>query len=394
MRKVKIVFPGWIKAPNGTARFVYGLNTQNKEFEKRGVALSLLSLDARTGIRNFDNKKEIEKRSILKSRLMKLTKYSYLLTYMFIYMTSIKHSKFIVRQLDEQLRNERVDILHFQELISCYYYLKHCSKSGVKVYVTLHTDGSIWSMLEGYLPRFRSTIFSFMKRSMEKLVLEKADKINFVADNPRKHFCELYPTVASSKTSFVYNGIPDIQFCIKKSESNDVIRLVCVGTVNSRKNQRGIIEALSLMTPDLQQRYVVTFVGDGDEKSSLEKFALSLNADIKFVGSSDRVNFYLQQADAFILFSKDEGLPISIVEAMRCGLPIISTKIAGIPEMIEDGLSGFLVDVDVNQLKSLFTFMATERPDFEQMGKRSREIYEEKFSLEAMIDGYVRLWKE
>lgn len=98
------------------------------------------------------------------------------------------------------------------------------------------------------------------------------------------------------------------------------------------------------------------------------------------MGNSNQVNDYLTNSDAFILFSKDEGLPISIIEAMRCGLPIISTRIAGIPEMIVEGISGYLVDVDEQQLSELFEKILIDRPDFVKMGEKSRIIYEEKFS--------------
>lgn len=99
------------------------------------------------------------------------------------------------------------------------------------------------------------------------------------------------------------------------------------------------------------------------------KVAATLSADIYFVGNSNQVNDYLTNSDAFILFSKDEGLPISIIEAMRCGLPIISTRIAGIPEMIVEGISGYLVDVDEQQLSELFEKILIDRPDFVKWGK-------------------------
>ena len=92
------------------------------------------------------------------------------------------------------------------------------------------------------------------------------------------------------------------------------------------------------------------------------------------MGNSNQVNDYLTNSDACILFSKDEGLPISIIEAMRCGLPIISTRIAGIPEMIVEGISGYLVDVDEQQLSELFEKILIDRPDFVKMGKKSRII--------------------
>ena len=172
------------------------------------------------------------------------------------------------------------------------------------------------------------------------------------------------------------------------------IRLVCVGTLCNRKNQIGILHSLSRLTVEQQKLFAVTFVGDGPARDTLEELASTLSADVHFVGCSNRVNDYLIESDAFVLFSKDEGLPISIIEAMRCGLPIISTRIAGIPEMIIDGCSGFLTDVNEQQLSALFERILIDKPDLMEMGKESRRLYEEKFSQKAMIISYAELWRE
>lgn len=165
-----------------------------------------------------------------------------------------------------------------------------------------------------------------MKRRIEDVVLNRVDKVNFVADFPRWNFCHLYPHISSQKTSFVYNGIPDIEGGSKCISSTNQTRLVCVGTLCNRKNQIGILHALSKLTSEQQKSFSMTFVGDGPSRNILEKVAATLSADIYFVGNSNQVNDYLTNSDAFILFSKDEGLPISIIEAMRCGLHSEVTK--------------------------------------------------------------------
>lgn len=393
MKYVKIIFPGWIKAPNGVAQFVLEMKKCKDEFMTYGVKLSIFSLDDATSIdKEFNDQKQIKERASSKNRLMKCAKYSHILTYIMIYLTMIRHSKKVIGAYKKQSIDEKVDLIHFQDLMTCYYYLKNNQNIHVPVYVTLHSNGSLWSMLEEYYPRFRSFLFIPMKKRIERTVLKKASIINFVADMPRKHFCNLYSFVDAQKTSFVYNGIPDIDDRKKKSHIDDVINLVCVGTLCNRKNQMGILKALSLLTELEQNKYFITFVGDGPDRNVLESFSSSLTVNVCFIGNSNRVNDYLLQADAFILFSKDEGLPISIIEAMRCGLPIISTNIAGIPEMIENGISGYLVDVDVDKLSKLFKKLLAEKPNWNRMGMMSRKLYEKKFSREAMVSSYVDLW--
>lgn len=395
MKKVKIIFSGWIKAPNGAARFVLGLKNCVNDFADKGVELSTFTLDDVYGeLREFSDDDKIKKRASLLDKLMGYAKYSHLMTYAMIYLSGLRHSKRILKAIKESIGNEKTDILHFQDLFTCYYYLKHRRDHNISVYLTLHTNGSLWSMLEEYYPLFSSWLFGFMKRRIEHVVFSRIDKVNFVADFPRQNFCLLYPTVSPHITSFVYNGIPDVKDKKKQLLSTNAIRLVCVGTLCNRKNQIGILHSLSRLMVEQQKHFSVTFVGDGPARDVLEEFASTLSAGIHFPGSSNKVNDYLIESDAFVLFSKDEGLPISIIEAMRCGLPIISTRIAGIPEMIIDGRSGYLIDVNEQQLSDLFKMILLDKPDFAKMGEESRRIYNEKFSQEAMISSYARLWCE
>lgn len=94
-----------------------------------------------------------------------------------------------------------------------------------------------------------------MKRRIEDVVLNRVDKVNFVADFPRWNFCHLYPHISSQKTSFVYNGIPDIEGGSKGISSTNQTRLVCVGTLCNRKNQIGILHALSKLTSEQQNLF-------------------------------------------------------------------------------------------------------------------------------------------
>lgn len=393
MKKVKILFPGWIKAPNGAARFVLSLKNCINNFASQGIELSTFTLDdVFIQERTFSDDDKIKKRASLKDKLMRYAKYCHLLTYIMIYLSGPRHSKQILRAFEKSKSDEQPDIIHFQDLFTCYYYLRHRKNKRISVYLTLHGNGSLWSMLEEYYPLFRSRIFRRMKHKVEHIVLNEIDKINFVADFPRKYFCQLYPTVSPRITSFVYNGIPDIENNIRRKLLINRVRLVCVGTLCNRKNQIGILRALSKLTVEQQKHYSVTFVGDGPARDILEEFASVLSADVHFIGNSNRVNDYLMKSDVFVLFSKDEGLPISIIEAMRCSLPIISTRIAGIPEMIIDGCSGYLIDIDEQQLSSLLEKILLEKPDLVKMGEESRRLYDDKFSQNAMILSYAELW--
>ena len=112
-----------------------------------------------------------------------------------------------------------------------------------------------------------------------------------------------------------------------------------------------------------------------------------------FTGSSDEVNKHLGESNCYILFSKNEGLPISIIEGMRASLPIIGTRVGGIPEQVIEGKTGFIVDVDEKQLADRIHYLVNHLVELEPMGKASYDYFIEKFTLEAMVKNYAEIYK-
>lgn len=99
---------------------------------------------------------------------------------------------------------------------------------------------------------------------------------------------------------------------------------------------------------------------------------------------------HLAQADIFVLLSENEGLPISIIEAMRAGLAIISTNVSGIPELVSND-NGLLIRPDAEQLAEIL--FNSEKYNWKQMGENSRQLYERKFTFERMKMDYVNMIK-
>jgi glycosyltransferase involved in cell wall biosynthesis len=90
-------------------------------------------------------------------------------------------------------------------------------------------------------------------------------------------------------------------------------------------------------------------VGDGEERGYLEELADSfgIRVCVDFVGKvpHKRIPDYMRQADVFVLSSLSEGFPVTVLEAMAYGLPIVATRVGGLPDIIEDGVNGYLVEL-------------------------------------------------
>jgi glycosyltransferase involved in cell wall biosynthesis len=132
----------------------------------------------------------------------------------------------------------------------------------------------------------------------------------------------------------------------ERAEERREIRIACVGRLVPEKGQRLLIEAVAGMRgAGLDVR--LALVGDGPQREPLEALAreLAVAGDVHFLGAvpHPEVEAVLQRSDIFCLPSFAEGVPIVLMEAMAMELPVVACEVMGIPELIEDGVSGRLV---------------------------------------------------
>lgn len=153
--------------------------------------------------------------------------------------------------------------------------------------------------------------------------------------------------INENRIPVILNGVP-LSNCIIKDDysfNNGVINIIHVGSLTPVKNHKEMIKAIKKIH-DIDSRVRILFVGDGVLRDELEMFVKQLDADkyITFYGLCDDVYSLLKSADVFILPSKYEGIPMSIIEAMGSALPIVASKVGGIPDMINDGEDGLLCE--------------------------------------------------
>ena len=118
--------------------------------------------------------------------------------------------------------------------------------------------------------------------------------------------------------------------------------ILSVGEVNDNKNQKTILEAMTL-SQLADVHYLI--VGDGNRRIQTEAYAAELNVKdrVHFLGFRNDIAALLHIADVFVFPSYREGLPVSVMEAMAAGVPVVASRIRGNVDLIEDGVNGFLV---------------------------------------------------
>jgi len=201
-----------------------------------------------------------------------------------------------------------------------------------------------------------------------------------------------------SKVDLIYNGIDLELYSPKKHSYKKQYIVGTVGRMAAVKDQLTLLKATQLLIseyPELKNIIRIEVVGDGELYSIIQSYIEehSLEGNIKLLGARNDVANILQNFDVFVLPSLAEGIPLTILEAMATALPVISTKVGGVPELIEDEVNGYLISPqDVKALASRIK-LYIDKPDLiERHGLIARGKVEKNFSLLAMTEQYMQVY--
>ncbi len=186
----------------------------------------------------------------------------------------------------------------------------------------------------------------------------------------------------------IYNGAEDVDLPLA-SPAQQPPRLIMVARFdNNQKDQLSAIAAFAKLARDFGE-VRLDFVGAGVDLEQAKSVAASLGvADkVAFLGTRTDIPELLSQAQIFLLSTHYEGLPISILEAMRAGLPIVATDVNGIREQVDDGVNGYLVPhQDVSALTQALSKLIAASELRQQMGKMSRQKFMNEFTIDKTIE--------
>jgi glycosyltransferase involved in cell wall biosynthesis len=306
-----------------------------------------------------------------------------------------------VSKVVEFARQGRFDLVHSHSLISNPYGWAIRSRIGGLQHVA-HVHSHL-----SHLARSQS---SWLKRVLllwgNVHALRGCERVVAVADSVRSHLVRL--GIDPLRIEVIRNGVDLARIECQAREDCEVAAalqdrargepgqgggrsgrcpvVVSIGRLAPIKNHRLLIEAAGIVLR--QQRAVFVIAGDGPQRADLERRARQAGVaqNVLFVGWLRQPYPLLSVADLIVLTSWSEGLPISILEAMALGKPVVATRVGGIPEVVRDGVSGELVDPgNAEALAASLLRMLADAERRRAFGRAGRAIVEEEFSNETML---------
>ncbi|MCL6584925.1 MAG: glycosyltransferase family 4 protein [Anoxybacillus sp.] len=284
-----------------------------------------------------------------------------------------------------KLLNKRPDIIHIHMSYKGSFYRKSLFvllAKILKVPTIIHVHGS------SFKDFYKS--LSTIQRNYVKYILNKADKLIVLSKEWENYFSEI---VKKEKIQILYNGVKISGS--SPSRMNDIPICLFLGRLGKRKGTYDLIEAIRIIKDKgLKAKFLLA--GDGEIENIQQCIKdYNLGDYVETLGwiSGEQKLSLLQKADLFVLPSYNEGLPMAILEAMDFGLPVISTPVGGIPEVIKNEENGFLVQPgDIKELASAIEKIIVDKNVRERIGMNNKQKIKEKFDLDVLLRDLEKLY--
>jgi glycosyltransferase involved in cell wall biosynthesis len=288
------------------------------------------------------------------------------------------------REIRRALRNTIPDIL-----------TTHSSKAGIlgrlagralgiPVVFTAHG----WAFTPG-IPALRAAVY----RAIERMAGPLSSRIITVSDFDRRLALEARVAPADRLVT-VHNGIPDAPVELRAEPVRTPVRMAMVARFEPQKDHPTLFHALAGLR---QQSWQLDLIGNGPLMPDMEALASRLGiADrVRFLGQRMNVDEILAQAQISLLVTNWEGFPLSILESMRAGLPVVASAVGGIDEAVREADTGYLVPRgSVERLRQRIATLLGDAELRRRLGASGRARFEQYFTLERAVSKTLAVYRD
>lgn len=294
-------------------------------------------------------------------------------------------------RLRDYIRKNNIRLIHAHEFTSNAYSLVAARLAGIPVICTVHG--------KNYYPEryYRRVAYRQAARFADAFIAVSGDLRDFLVSRVG---------IPRSRITVIHNGIDTAIFNRDNFDRrrlrealqipDDAYVVIVVAALFEMKGHRDLIAALGMLK-DAARKLCVLFVGDGPYKSRLQELAAAIDngVSIRFLGFRNDIAELLAVSDLSVLPSYSEGLPVSVLEAMSSGMPVIATDVGGLREVIRDGENALLVPpAQPTVLAEKIGLCMRDRPLVERLARRARADVIDAFAIESMLDSYRKLYRK
>lgn len=296
----------------------------------------------------------------------------------------------VLLKLYRWIRREHFDVVHTHSTKAGFLGRLAARLAGVPV-VLFTAHG--WAFTEG-----RAYWKCWLLAKIEHLVARFTTKIVCVSRYDQELALK-FGVADPKKLVVVHNGIDPQRFVqangsmVKEELGLEAIPVVtCVGRFAYQKDHLTLLKTFQKLS-----NCKLILVGDGPLRPRVEAFVLRnrLQGQVIIAGERQDIPQILAASDIFVLSSRWEGLPLTIIEAMMAGLPVVATRVGGVPELVEHGRTGLLVSAgNITMLAEALRQLLRDKALRQEMGKAGRKRALERFSLNRMLQETTNVYQE
>jgi glycosyltransferase involved in cell wall biosynthesis len=286
----------------------------------------------------------------------------------------------LIRKLKKVIHTFAPDVIHMHRYVMAYAIPASIGFNVRKIHTIHNIAASETNWLHKFINKICYTFNDVTPVALSKIIQDSIVKTYHISKD---------------KIPIINNGI-DLSKCNPKSNYriNDNFIILHIGRFVEQKNHEGVIKTFKIFH-DRHPQSILQLIGNGGlfENIKTQVIQQDLIQYVEFLGPQDNVYSFLHNADVFFLPSKFEGMPITLIEALGTGLPVIATPVGGIPDMLEDIENAIIVDnvpeLLANQLERLYLSESLRKYYGLNLLNNST-----KFSAEKMAVEYIKLMDE
>lgn len=303
------------------------------------------------------------------------------------------YSLALASKMVEVAKYEKLDLLHVHYAIphaTSAYLAKQMLRevSNLKIITTLHgTDITLAGLEPSFLP-------------LVKFSIEQSDGVTAVSRFLKEKTLTNYNIEKDIRVihNFIDTSIyrPDAQcICKKKIAPRGEKLLVHTSNFRQVKRVQDTIRILEKVKKEVPCKLLL--IGDGPDRSECERLSreLGLYEDVRFLGKQEGLVDILTSADIFLMPSQSESFGLSALEAMACGLPVVSSSVGGLPELVSHNECGYIAEIgDIDRMAKYVVQLLTNPKKYEIFSEAARSRAVEKFEINKIVPEYESYYRE